>query len=152
MNAQTGGTVLSARARWGGYARGGLRAMCWIGIVLAGSVAAWVAYRIVVPTYCTDHMRVRAQIATLGGKAEAFRKDVGRFPRSLNELTISRGLGPYARTPELIDPWQRPLYYRIEAAGEGFVLFSLGHDGRIGGEDESRDVGYVPYVPSEDGA
>lgn len=101
-----------------------------------------VAWNIFVLPRCTrtDHSMARAQIKTLGEKIDEFRSDTGRLPLSLKELTWPNGLGPYARDWELTDPWQRPVYYRADDDGKGFVLFSLGRDGRLGGEDDAEDV------------
>lgn len=90
----------------------------------------------------TPHTLAQAQIATFAGKLESFRHDSGRMPESLEELTRPVFAGPYAHERELSDPWGRPLYYRVEDGGRRFVLFSLGEDGRLGGEDQDADIGY----------
>ncbi|MGH8079233.1 MAG: type II secretion system protein GspG [Lysobacter sp.] len=97
----------------------------------------------------TDHTVAQSQIQTLGAKIETFKGDTGRLPESLRELTWPNGLGPYARESEFVDPWQRPVYYRVIDDGKDCVVFSLGKDGRLGGEGQDADIQYTsPQVGS----
>ncbi|MEH6422197.1 type II secretion system protein GspG [Pseudomonas sp. CGJS7] len=82
----------------------------------------------------------RAIISILGSKVEAFRQDNGRLPASLEELTHPSRFGPYANANELVDGWERPFYYRVEPDGRQFIVFSLGKDGRLGGEGDAGDL------------
>lgn len=90
--------------------------------------------------YPNNRFKVRAQMQILSGKIQSFRLDTGRFPVSLQELErADLGSGPYAHADDLIDPWGRPIYYRVEANGRDFLLSTLGKDGRRGGDDVDMD-------------
>lgn len=92
----------------------------------------------------------RAQLRSLGYKVESFKRDTGKFPETLDALmnldSAPGTLGPYVRPPELTDPWGRPFYYRQDVSERGFVLFSLGADGMIGGAGQDRDIAAEPRV------
>ena len=86
----------------------------------------------------------RFSVNHLALKIAMFRKDNSRLPRSLAELAApslgSGALGPYASGRELEDRWRRPLYFRHVSGHCGYVLFSLGADGRVGGSGQDRDI------------
>ncbi|WP_052756147.1 type II secretion system protein GspG [Lysobacter capsici] len=104
----------------------------------------WVLSRVLGGSRCTVSSRVRGQVATMGGKLQSFQCDQGFFPPTLQVLTDPKlPGGPYAKDAELRDSWGRPLYYHVERDEQRFVLFSLGHDGLIGGEDQDADIAYV---------
>lgn len=90
---------------------------------------------------------LNVQLRTIGAKVEAYQMDTGAFPSALSEmvedLNTEGWQGPYARVADLRDPWGRPFFYRVEADGAAFQLFSLGRDGRLGGADEDRDQAIV---------
>ena len=45
-----------------------------------------------------------------------------------------------------LDPWDTPYQYALTpgSGGQPFALYSLGADGKLGGEGNDADVGYVP--------
>ena len=47
--------------------------------------------------------------------------------------------GPYLKKPVPLDPWGRAYTYAVN--GAAYSLFSLGRDGRDGGEGEDHDIG-----------
>jgi general secretion pathway protein G len=114
--------------------------------VLAGALYA--ASRIWGGHSHTKASRLPYTIEVLGAKIESYRVDAGVYPATLGDLTNSRPpvpnpeLGPYAKLGELSDPWQRAYYYRVDESGKGFLLFSLGADGAIGGTGENKHVQY----------
>ena len=62
-----------------------------------------------------------------------------------DSAAAGRWRGPYLDEPVPNDPWDRPYVYRGErSATQGFTLYSLGADGKPGGEGLDADVGYVP--------
>lgn len=64
---------------------------------------------------------------------ERFRQTNGRSPSSLDELV------PAYLSSRPVDPWGRPLDYRMKPGG-GYRLDCLGADGAEGGEGENADV------------
>lgn len=113
-------------------------------VVASLILIGWVLSRALGGSRCTTSGRVRAQVATMGEKIQYFRCDQGYLPGTLQVLTEARSpWGPYAKDSELRDSWGSPLYYRLEVDQQRFVLFSLGRDGLIGGEDEDADIGYA---------
>jgi general secretion pathway protein G len=81
------------------------------------------------------------------GQIELFKLDHGRYPERLEDLR---------QRPESIDPdrwpkggyleeapidaWGRPLHYAFPGTRGAFDLFSLGADGKEGGEGEDEDL------------
>ena len=84
----------------------------------------------------------RVQVDMVAASVDQYRSDVGRLPASLQILLDDDppGLGPYVRAGALRDPWSRNLYFGRDPDGHGFVVFSLGRDGRPGGEGADADV------------
>lgn len=112
----------------------------------------WVLSRALGGSRCTISSRVRGQVATMGAKVQSFQCDQGFFPPTLQVLTDPKlPGGPYAKDTELRDSWGRPLYYHVERDEQRFVLFSLGHDGLIGGENQDADIAYVGNRARVDG-
>ncbi|GAB3357540.1 type II secretion system protein GspG [Lysobacter tyrosinilyticus] len=80
----------------------------------------------------------RSYAKYLADKIELFREDNGRLPRTLAELEDPKAPGPYAKGLE--DRGQRQFYYRQVPGDCGYVLFSLGADGRLGGFGQDKDI------------
>ena len=82
------------------------------------------------------------QVEQIGWAVEQYRTDTGTYPPTLERLLDEGppGLGPYLRKDMLVDPWGRPLFYRVEKDGRAFVVFSLGRDGRLGGRRSDEDM------------
>lgn len=92
-----------------------------------------------------------AQIEMISTALDAFRLDVGRYPTTEEGLEIlwtkpgdlEKYDGPYLPKPVNGDPWGGEYHY--EAPGENdrpFELYTLGADGKEGGERENQDVSY----------
>ncbi|WP_190285675.1 type II secretion system protein GspG [Montanilutibacter psychrotolerans] len=112
---------------------------------MIAAIVAWVSLRVVGSIHDSpNHLshRARAQLEILGAKIEQFREHTGTVPNDLRELTVPGKMGPYARSADLLDPWNASFYYRPLNNGSGFVLFTLGSDGRLGGRQDARDVAY----------
>jgi general secretion pathway protein G len=97
----------------------------------------------------SPHSLAELQIRQLHYAVEAFRLEVGRYPRPEEGLealvrapedAAGRWKGPYLQRPSVpLDPWQRP--YRYEPAPEGgFAIVSLGADGKPGGAGPDADI------------
>ncbi|MFN7734019.1 MAG: type II secretion system major pseudopilin GspG [Pirellula sp.] len=96
------------------------------------------------------------QAKLLRGAIENFRLDIGRYPTQLEGLAAliarpsdasiaSRWRGPYLDGDLPLDPWKNPYIYSIPgAAGRPFALYSLGSDGKRGGEGDAADIGMLP--------
>lgn len=105
-----------------------------------------------------DHSRVQTaetQIRMLRNALETFRLDVGRFPTQEEGLMVlylpptderlrARWRGPYLDEPPPDDPWGNPYRYEIPGRNLPFALYSLGADGRRGGEGVDAEIGYLP--------
>jgi general secretion pathway protein G len=95
----------------------------------------------------------RAQIELLGLALDSYRLDTGQYPTTDQGLAALRRLpsvepvprrwrGPYLRKEVPDDSWGRPFVYRSPGAQDaaGYDLYTLGRDGRPGGEGEDADV------------
>ena len=89
------------------------------------------------------------QVERLGGILDLYRLDMGRYPgtddglRALVEAPFEAGRwnGPYLKKENsLIDPWGEPYEYRFPGDHGEYDLFTLGADGREGGDGEDADV------------
>lgn len=91
----------------------------------------------------------RTQINNLVSAVELYYLDVGSYPPNQSGLgalitsppASARWNGPYVKKSSgLKDPWDRPYHYRFPGEQGQFDIFSLGRDGKPGGEGEDRDV------------
>ena len=91
----------------------------------------------------------RLQIDKLGAVLDLYRLEIGHYPteqeglRSLVEAPANaeRWNGPYLKNEEaLIDPWGKPYIYRFPGEQGEYDLYSLGGDGKDGGEGQNEDV------------
>jgi general secretion pathway protein G len=89
----------------------------------------------------------RAQIKSFETAIAAFRMDMGRFPRSLDELMTSTGdrkwNGPYLGNTTFIpkDPWGNPYLFQCPGSGDRpFEITSYGSDGTAGGSGSGMDI------------
>ncbi len=89
------------------------------------------------------------QIEKLGGVLDLYRLEVGRYPTEQEgiEALIERPPqvdawnGPYLKNREsLIDPWGAPYVYRSPGEHGEYDLYTLGADGKEGGEGEDQDI------------
>lgn len=79
-----------------------------------------------------------------------YKSEIGTFPKNLEDLTVTKdGYGPWIETiPE--DPYAGSgIYYRYKCNREGFVLFSVGSDGKASSNISDGilgdDKGYHEY-------
>ncbi|HSR67686.1 MAG TPA: type II secretion system major pseudopilin GspG [Acidobacteriota bacterium] len=90
----------------------------------------------------------QVQIKDLEGALDLYRFDVGRYPTTseglealLEENGVQNWNGPYLNKSSLPkDPWGNDYQYRSPGEHGQFDLWSLGADGREGGEDDNADV------------
>jgi len=92
----------------------------------------------------------KAQLELFGLALDQYRLDNDYYPSSTQGLEALRSApqgepaarnwrGPYLKKPVPDDPWGRTYVYRTEASA--YALYSLGRDGKEGGEGEDRDIG-----------
>lgn len=91
----------------------------------------------------------KIQIEELAGALDMYRLDVGSYPSSEQGLkalvekpgNVSIWNGPYLRKNKVPqDPWLKDYQYVAPGQHGKFDLFSLGADGREGGEGEDQDL------------
>lgn len=125
----------------------------WVIVAILSAVAVTTAFLFLVGGTIVDTYagKSRAQIRMIHSVLSEYRKDNGRFPEMLADLTtesIETG-GPYTHLRMIIDPWGRSFYYQPGKDGQSFALFSLGSDGRLGGTGPAEDIAvYFPEDPS----
>ncbi len=91
----------------------------------------------------------KIQVEKLGGVLDLYHLEIGRYPTDQEGLAAlverppqaEAWNGPYLKNRELLtDPWGRPYAYRSPGQYGDYDLYSLGADGKEGGEGENRDV------------
>jgi general secretion pathway protein G len=121
-------------------------------IVIIGLIAAVVAINVLPAQDTARAEKARADIRTMEQALELFRLDQSRYPATDEGLEIlaaqptadATGLTkrsePYVRRLPS-DPWGRPYNY-VQPGQEGrpYDLYSLGADGREGGEGVNADI------------
>lgn len=89
------------------------------------------------------------QVDRLAGVLDLYRLEVGSYPSQEEGLAVlfdrpvnsANWNGPYIRNRDsLTDPWGNPYGYRYPGEHGEFDLYSLGADGREGGEGEDQDI------------
>jgi general secretion pathway protein G len=115
-------------------------------LVILGTLAA-----IVVPKFSgrTEQARVTAaktQIANFGVALDSFEVDVGYYPKGKNglqDLVIQprdavNWHGPYIKGELPKDPWGNDYVYECPGRHntQGYDIYSMGPDGRQGGDDD----------------
>lgn len=96
------------------------------------------------------------QIKMLRGTIDAMRLDIGRYPTTQEGLALlvtkpseptlaAKWRGPYLEGDLLpLDPWDKAYQYALGGANtQGFALYSLGKDGKLGGEGDDADIGVL---------
>ena len=92
----------------------------------------------------------KAQLELFGLALDQYRLDNDYYPSSTQGLEALRAApqgepaarnwrGPYLRKPVPLDPWGRA--YTYASSPSSYALFSLGRDGKEGGDGEDRDMG-----------
>lgn len=118
-------------------------------MVIIGLLAGYVGPKYFAQIGKSEVKAARAQIDALEKALDQYRLDVGRYPTSENGLAAlmkrppseNRWQGPYLRKDVPADPWGQPYQYVQPGEHGEFDLFSLGKDGKPGGEGEAADIG-----------
>jgi len=125
-------------------------------LVIIGMLAGLVGPKLFGHVDTSKIKTTEVQIKMLRGSLETFRLDVGRFPTQGEGLLVltqspteerarARWRGPYLDQDLPLDPWGDPYLYSLPgASGQPYALYSLGADGKPGGEGTDADIGIQP--------
>ena len=87
----------------------------------------------------------RMEISTISGGLETYYTLYGNYPSSdegLEVLTVAQeGEDDAILEQKAIDPWGNPYQYNYPGSHGTFDVYSLGADGREGGEGANADIG-----------
>jgi general secretion pathway protein G len=117
-------------------------------LVIIGLLAGYVGPRFFAQIGKSEVKTAAAQLDSLGKALDQFRLDTGHYPtneQGLNALWVkpadeSRWWGPYLRKAPPKDPWGREYLYKAPGDHGEFDIYSLGKDGREGGDGENQDI------------
>ena len=131
------------------HARGFTLMELLVVVVIIGLLVALVAPRYFQQIGKSERTAAANQIDALRKATDAFRMDVGRFPRVEEGLSVlvqkpesdPRWNGPYLQKAVPLDPWGNAYVYRIPNNGQDYEIVSFGKDGRPGGEGEDAAIG-----------
>lgn len=130
-------------------------------LVIIGLLAGLVGPKVFTKVDSSKVQTAQAQVKMLKGSLETLRLDIGRFPTASEGLSLlnaapgddklrARWHGPYLDEEIPKDPWGNQYQYSIPGANnQPFALYSLGADGKRGGEGFDADVGYLPSDASK---
>lgn len=125
-------------------------------LVIVGMLAGLVGPKLFGRVDSSKIKTADVQVKMFKGSLETFRLDVGRFPSAAEGLQVlntppsedrakAQWRGPYLDQDLPADPWGNPYQYSVPGAGgQPFALYSLGADGKRGGEGTDADIGVLP--------
>ena len=125
-------------------------------LVIVGMLAGLVGPKLFGRVDSSKIKTADVQVKMFKGSLETFRLDVGRFPTAAEGLQVlntppsedrakAQWRGPYLDQDLPVDPWGNPYQYSVPGAGgQPFALYSLGADGKRGGEGADADIGVLP--------
>lgn len=125
-------------------------------LVIIGLIASLVGPRLFSRVDTSKVQIADTQSRMLRGAVETFQLEVGRIPTVEEGLAVlskppsderakARWRGPYLDEGVPDDPWGHPYVYSMPGRdGLPFALYSLGADGKPGGEGNDADVGFLP--------
>ncbi len=128
-------------------------------LVIIGLLAGLVGPRLFSKVDQSKVVTAQTQVKMLRNAVENLRLDIGRYPTASEGLgllttppadtaTAARWRGPYLEDALPLDPWGNPYQYSLPGAdNHPFALYSLGSDGKLGGEGDARDIGVLPAQP-----
>ncbi len=73
------------------------------------------------------------------------RLDTNHYPNNLFDLAFepsNKGwwLGPYIKEKDILDPWGEPYHYLVDPANHTIIIYTLGSDHVVGGQDQASDL------------
>jgi general secretion pathway protein G len=121
-------------------------------IVILGLLATIVAINVLPATGRANTEKAKADIATIEQALEMYRLDNLTYPSGTDALQALVSAPPGMAQPQRYrqggyikrlpdDPWGNPYRYVYPGQKGAFDVFSLGADGREGGEGENADIG-----------
>lgn len=123
-------------------------------IVIIGLLAGYVAPRYFGQVGKSEVQVARAQLDSLEKALDQYRLDTRHYPTAeqgldalVNKPTAEASWsGPYLKKAVPADPWGRPYVYHVPGARGEYDLYSLGRDGKPGGNGEDADIGLNQQV------
>lgn len=117
-------------------------------LVIIGLLAGYVGPQFFKQIGKSETKTAAAQIDGLGKALDQYRLDTGHYPsteQGLASLWVkpadeSRWWGPYLRKAVPKDPWGREYQYKSPGEHGDYDVYSLGKDGREGGDGEDQDI------------
>jgi general secretion pathway protein G len=127
----------AARRRRSGFSLAELMVV----IVIIGLLATLVVPQVSRFLFQGKRAKAESDISQLVMTIDSFYAIKGRFPESLEELTIPDESGePFLRRLP-VDPWTNEYYYEPPMGGSSqYRVYTLGRDGQPGGEGEDQDI------------
>ncbi len=125
-------------------------------LVIIGLLVGLVGPRLFTRVDQSKVTTAQTQVKLLRAAVENLRLDLGRLPTNDEGLGLlvkppadptiaARWRGPYLDDALPLDPWGNAYRYATPGAGlQPFALFSLGSDGRVGGDGDGKDIGVLP--------
>ena len=125
-------------------------------LVIIGLLASLVGPKLFTKVDSSKVQTAQTQVKMFKGALETLRLDINRFPSEVEGLTLlntppadeklrARWRGPYLDEELPKDPWGNPYQYSLPGSNsQPFALYSLGADGKRGGEGYDADIGYLP--------
>jgi len=105
-------------------------------VAIIGLIAALIVPNLIGRYEKSQEEIAKAQIEMLSSSVQSFKVDVGRYPKSLDELITStdpKWKGPYLSKGKLPkDPWGRDYQYKYPGDHWTFDLYSFGPEGKLG--------------------
>jgi general secretion pathway protein G len=118
-------------------------------LAILGLLVALAAPRVMKYLGSAKSDTARIQIEKLSGILDLYRLEIGRYPTEQEGLQAlvekpaesANWNGPYLKNREsLVDPWGAPYGYRSPGKHGEYDLYTLGADGKEGGEGADKDV------------
>ena len=118
-------------------------------LAILGLLVAIAAPRLISYLGAAKADTAKIQVEKLGTVLDLYHLEIGRYPTDQEGLKalverpsqLDAWNGPYLKNREaLTDPWGRQYVYRFPGQHGDYDLYSLGADGREGGDGENRDI------------
>ncbi|CAM2007120.1 type II secretion system major pseudopilin GspG [Acanthopleuribacter pedis] len=114
-------------------------------VVIIGILAAVIAPKFFTQVSGAQRTTALRDIKTLESQVTMFRFQHSRLPEELRDLAVEpdnvQNYKPYLEKGALKDPWGNDYQYRTPGdEGRDFEIWSLGADGKEGGEGDASDI------------